>query len=123
MHDSRARAAVVEVVAEAEGCVPDDADQVVEIAEGFFDPAADQRVCRDLCGALQMQPDREDRLDGLVVKFGGGVVRFPHDIGLAGRALRPFRIVWECHPHSPATGSARARRPVPGPRPGPAGDA
>lgn len=123
VHDSRARAAVVEVVVEAEDGVPDDADQVVEVAKGLFDPAAHQRVYRDLCGALQMQPDREDRLDDLVVKLGGGVVRLPRDIRLAARALRPFRIVRERHPHSPATGLARARWPVPGPRPGPAGDA
>ena len=99
--DSRAQPVVFEAVAEAGDGVPDDADCVIEIADGLFYLAAHQRVYRDRCGALQMQPGREDRLDDLVLKLGGGAGWLPHDIKFAGGALGPGKFVRERHPRSP----------------------
>jgi hypothetical protein len=77
---------------------------VIEVVDGLLDPATQLRVNRYRRRALQVQANREDRLDDFIVKFRGNAIAIAQDLSITAWTRRLSGSLGEAILRAPGRG-------------------
>ena len=77
---------------------------MIEVVDGLLDPATHLRVNRYRRRALQVQANREDPPDDLILKFRGNAIAIAQDLSITAWTRRLTRFAGRSHPEGPGHG-------------------